>query len=218
MEDIKEEKQGRMSKFSVELGLFDYINPICYLVTSITLLLNLTKSPWFLMYLVGAIISLIFGFTIPTLKLLIGLGKLEFKMPVNIVFYVNSGIFVSGLALFKIVKNISNIMFLGIILIVLLLLFLIYKKTNKFNAIAVLIGAAGYLLIYISLISLAISANYIASAILYGIAIVLFVFLILVGIKANLKDARVHWVIEICNVCCQLSVAISTVLLFKQIV
>ena len=44
----------------------------------------------------------------------------------------------------------------------------------------------------------------------------LFAFLCLVGILANLKDAKVHWVIEISNVICQLSVAVAAILLFLK--
>lgn len=38
-----------------------------------------------------------------------------------------------------------------------------------------------------------------------------------IGIKVNLKNPKVHWVIEISNVVCQLLVAIGTVFLFKNI-
>ena len=47
------------------------------------------------------------------------------------------------------------------------------------------------------------------------IAILLFVMLCGIGIKADLKNPKVHWVIEISNVLCQLLVAIATLILFK---
>ena len=36
----------------------------------------------------------------------------------------------------------------------------------------------------------------------------------IIGVRANLKDPKVHWIIEISNIICQLSVAIGTILLF----
>lgn len=45
-------------------------------------------------------------------------------------------------------------------------------------------------------------------------AIALFVFLCGVGIKADLYNPKVHWVIEVSNVVCQLLVAVATVILF----
>jgi hypothetical protein len=70
-------------------------------------------------------------------------------------------------------------------------------------------------MLYISLITLSIRNNLVLPVILYGLAILLFVMLCGIGIKANLKNPKVHWVIEISNVICQLLVAISTIILFK---
>lgn len=203
--------------FSVALGLTDYINPIMYLITSITLILNLNKImslPYNVFYIIGVVISLIFGFTIPTVKLLVGLGKMKFSLPVNLVFYVNLGILISGLMLIKNILSLNIFVFISIILLSVFLLILIYLKTKKFNNIAVLTGAIGYLLIYISLITKSINSNLIIPIILYGTAICLYLMLIGIGVKANLKDAKVHWVIEISNIICQSSVAVATFILF----
>lgn len=210
-------KKDSKNNFSVALGLTDYINPILYLITSLTIILNINKimpSPWNILYIIGALISLIFGFTIPTIKLLVGLGKIKFNLPVNLVFYVNFGILLSGLTLLKNILNINIYIFITIILISIILLYLIYLKTKKINTIAVLIGAIGYLFIYISLITKSIQNNLIIPIILYIIAIIIYILLIIIGIKANLKDARIHWVIEISNIICQSLVAISTITLF----
>ena len=204
-------------KFSVGLGLFDYINPLCYLVTAIMIICNMDSimySPWNIIFIIGCVISIIFGFTIPTVKLLVGLGKFEFKMPVNLVFYVNSGILISGLCLFKGMIGINNYLLICLFLLILLLLYLIYYKFKKFNTVAVLTGAIGYMFIYASLIVTSISKAMVVPIVLYCIAILCYFALIGIGIKANLKDARVHWVIESCNVLCQLCVAIATTLLF----
>lgn len=207
----------KMNDFSVGLGLFDYINPIFYSITSITILLNLYSSiNKALLYMMcfGALISLIFGFTIPTVKLLVGLGKMEFKMPVNLVCYVNSGIFLFGIGLITHIYKLSIVTYLAILFFSMSILFFIYNKTKKFNTIAVLIGTVGYIMIYTSLITLAIKSSYYISVVLYAIAIMLFIFLCLVGIFSDLKKPRVHWAIEIANVLCQFLVALSTVLLF----
>ena len=203
--------------FSVALGLFDYINPIFYSLTAITIMRNLKPlmSPFlFTVFVIGAVVSIIFGFTIPTVKLIVGLGFMEFKMPVNLVAYVNTGIFVSGLSLFAHTFSINPIVIILIILVVAAALLMIYRKTGKINTIAVLIGAVGYILIYTSLITMAIRSAYYISIVLYAVAIVLFVILCSIGIKGNLMNPKVHWAIEIMNVVCQFSVALSTILLF----
>lgn len=67
-----------IGKFSVALGLFDYINPIFYGITVITIMANLhgvMNMPAFIFFLLGAILSLIFGLSIPTVKLIVGLIK-----------------------------------------------------------------------------------------------------------------------------------------------
>lgn len=202
--------------FSVGLGLLDYVNPIFYAVTSITILVNLfglMKLPMYVLYALGALVSLIFGFTIPTVKVLVGLGKMEFALPVNLVSYVNLGIFLSGLMLLGYAYKIAIPVFLIIIALVVAFLFLVYKKTGNFNAVAVLIGAAGYLLIYASLLKLAVAAA-IPCIILYAVAICLFVALVTMGVKGDVMNAKLHWVIESTNITCQACVAIATLLLF----
>ena len=211
-------KEDKLNKFSVSLGLLDYINPIFYSITIITILINLYNKlgiPYNIIMLIGAIISILFGFVIPTGKVLVGLGIIKFKMPVGIVFTVNTGILISGLTLLKYVLNLNIIVLLIILLIIIVLLSLIYKKTKSFNTIAVLTGAIGYLMLYISLITLSIKNSYIIPIILYGCAIVLFIILCGIGIKANLKNPKVHWIIEITNIICQFLVTLSTFIIFK---
>ena len=146
--------EKRFSRFSVPLGLLDYINPILYSITMVTI----TRK------------------------------------------------------LFSVMGHPSNIIFLiGAIMSVLVLM---YKKSRKVNTIAVLTGAVGYLLLYISLITLSIRKPAVLPIIMYAIAILLFVMLCGIGIKANLKNPKVHWVIEISNVFCQFLVAVATILLF----
>ena len=72
----------------------------------------------------------------------------------------------------------------------------------------------GYLLLYISLIIISFRLKLFIPIILYLLAIVLFLMLVCIGIKANLKNPKVHWVIEISNVLCQFLVMIGTLILF----
>ena len=218
MSDIsKENESGIIGKFSVALGLFDYINPVLYGITVITIVINMfgvMSMPTFILFALGAVVSLIFGLSIPTVKLIVGLGKMQFKMPVNLVSFVNTGILLSGIALLSHVAALKPLVLALALVLSAVIIGYLWYKTGKFNTVAVLIGAVGYLMIYISMIMLSIRNGVIAPIVLYALAICLFVFLCLVGILANLKNAKVHWVIEISNVICQFSVALATVILF----
>ena len=207
----------KFNKFSVPLGLLDYLNPCFYTITMITIINNIysqVESPYPIILLVGSILSIFFGFIIPTGKVIVGLGIIKFKMPISLVFLVNLGILLSGGVLLKYSMNLNSILLLVLYLIVLFSLFLIYQKSKKMNTIAVLIGAFGYLFTYISLINLSIKNNKILPIILFAVAILLFLLLCGIGIRANLKNPKVHWIIEISNVVCQLLVMIGTLSLF----
>lgn len=78
-----------------------------------------------------------------------------------------------------------------------------------------LTGAFGYLLIYVSLITLSIKSGNVLPSLFYVIAIIIFVMLCGIGIKANLKDPKIHWKIEILNVVCQGLVTIGTIMLLN---
>lgn len=208
--------EKRFSRFSVPLGLLDYINPILYSITMVTItrkLFSVMDHPINVIFLTGAIISVFFGLIIPTGKVLVGLGVIKFRMPVSLVFSVNTGILISGLMLFKFVMDLQPVFLALLILVIVAVLVLMYKKSRKVNTIAVLTGAAGYLLLYISLITLSIRKPATLPIIMYAIAILLFVMLCGIGIKANLKNPKVHWVIEISNVLCQFLVAAATIIL-----
>lgn len=211
------DSSDKMNEFSIALGLLDYVNPVFYTITSMTLIRNMKglMSPLvFQIFVTGALISLIGGYVIPTGKVMVGMKIIRFRMPVGIVFFVNTGIFLSGLALAAYVLRLPALTVILIASAVIVLLAGLIHKTGKFNTSAVLIGAAGYLLIYISLIMVSIMNHMILPVFLYLLAIGLFVFLCFVGIKGNLYDPRVHWIIEICNVLCQGMVALSTFILF----
>ena len=209
-------KEEKFNSFSVPLGLLDYINPICYCITMVTIIKHTRADmgqPYSVIFLIGAIISIFFGFIIPTGKVIVGLGLIKFRMPVALVFCVNTGIFISGLMLLRYVLNLNGVWLCALIAVIAVLLALIYRKSRKINTIAVLTGAAGYVMLYTSLITLAARQGSVPSIIMYAIAILLFVMLCGIGIKANLKDPKVHWVIEASNVVCQALVTVATVVL-----
>jgi len=215
---VSENNNKRLNSFSVPLGLLDFINPIMYAITSYTLYSKMKVTmgqPWHLIFTIGAAISLIGGFIIPTGKVIVGLGIIKFVMPVSLVLTVNTGIFISGLILSKTVFGFSLPVLIIIAAVSLILLGLMYSKKKKLNTVAVLIGAIGYVLIYISLITMSIRSGLTLPIILFAVAICLFVGLCTIGIKADLYNPKVHWVIEACNVICQTCVAIGTVLLFR---
>ena len=209
--------EKKFTTFSVPLGLLDYVNPILYTVTMVTIIRNLyseMESPFNTILLAGAVISIFFGLVIPTGKVIVGLGIIKFRMPVSLVFCVNTGILISGLMLLKYVMELNTAVMAMMTAVIVVLLILIYSKNKKINTVAVLTGAAGYLLIYTSLITLSVRTGKTVPVIMYGTAIMLFLMLVGIGIKADMKNPKVHWVIEISNVICQLLVAIATVVLF----
>ena len=115
-------RKDKFNKFSVSLGLFDYINPVFYSVTIITIVKNISfelGNPYNLFLIMGAILSILFGFVIPTGKVIVGLSIIKFKMPVSLVFCVNAGILLSGLMILKYVMNLKLVLLLIISLIIL---------------------------------------------------------------------------------------------------
>ena len=139
----KENESGIIGHFSVALGLFDYINPIFYGVTVITIMIKMfgvMSIPTYILFVVGAVISLIFGLSIPTVKLIVGLGKMQFKMPVNLVSFVNTGILLSGIALVSHIVGVKPLTLIIVLLCAAGIIGFLWYKTGKFNTVAVLIG------------------------------------------------------------------------------
>lgn len=210
-------EKNKFDTFSVPLGLLDYVNPVMYCITMVTVigsLYSVMGKPVNVIFLTGAIISVFFGLIIPTGKVLVGLGMIRFRMPVSLVFCVNIGILVSGLMLFDFVMDLNPAALVILIAAIIISLTLVYIKNKKMNTIAVLTGAVGYLLLYTSLITLSVRRSAVLPIVLYAVAILLFVMLCAIGIKADLKNPKVHWVIEASNVLCQTLVAVSTIILF----
>ena len=209
----------KFESFSVPLGLLDYGNPVFYTVTMVTILKNMygvMDRPFNVILLMGAIISIFFGLVIPTGKVIVGLGLIEFKMPVSLVACVNTGILISALMMLRQVLELSLPVLLTILLVAVAALYLIYTKSKKFNTVAVMTGAIGYMLLYVSLIILSVERDTLLPILFYVLAIFFFFMLCGIGIKADLKNPKVHWVIEVSNVMCQFLVAVGTVILFSK--
>ena len=209
----------KFESFSVPLGLLDYGNPVFYTVTMVTILKNMygvMDRPFNVILLMGAIISIFFGLVIPTGKVIVGLGLIEFRMPVSLVACVNTGILISGLMMLRHVLELSLPALLIILLLAAATLYLIYTKSKKFNTVAVMTGAIGYMLLYVSLIILSVERDTFLPILFYVLAIFFFFMLCGIGIKADLKNPKVHWVIEVSNVMCQFLVAVGTVILFTR--
>ena len=209
----------KFESFSVPLGLLDYGNPVFYTVTMVTILKNMygvMDRPFNVILLMGAIISIFFGLVIPTGKVIVGLGLIEFKMPVSLVACVNTGILISALMMLRHVLELSLPVLVIILLLAVAALYLIYKKSKKFNTVAVMTGAIGYMLLYVSLIILSIEKDTFLPILFFVLAIFFFFMLCGIGIKADLKNPKVHWVIEVSNVMCQFLVAVGTVILFSK--
>ena len=209
--------EKKFNRFSVPLGLLDYVNPILYTVTLFELFrywYPQMQQPYGILFLIGAGISVFFGLLIPTGKVLVGLNVIKFRMPVSLVFCVNAGILLSGLMLLQSVMVIRPSVLIFLVLVIVAVLAFLYHQTKRINTIAVLTGAAGYLLTYVFLITLSVRRNMVFPIVLYALAILLFVMLCGIGIKANLKNPKIHWIIEASNILCQFLVAVGTIILF----
>ncbi|MCR5153635.1 MAG: hypothetical protein K6B75_02195 [Lachnospiraceae bacterium] len=199
------------------LGLLDYINPICY--TAFTIIgffyfRKIMRPAFFYIYFVGAIISLIGGFFIPTIKTLIGLGVLEWGLPVSKVIIANTGFLISGPTLFigtlKPLRKESpnnNVTLNSFGLLAVDLAFL-----NKF---IVGFGALGMIMIYVTCGKLAIEKKR------YYALITLFISLcgtLFESVYSNsgtdLNSTAVHLVIEVGAVITHLMLVLSAYLLF----
>lgn len=209
--------EKKFNRFSVPLGLLDYVNPILYTITMVELFRHWyprMQPPYGIFFLIGAGISVFFGLLIPTGKVLVGLNVIKFRMPVSLVFCVNSGILISGLMLLQSVMTLRPSVLIFLLLVIIASLAFLYYQSKKINTVAVLTGAAGYLLTYVSLITLSARRNMVFPIVLYALAILLFVMLCGIGIKADLKNPKIHWIIEASNILCQLLVAVGTIILF----
>ena len=212
----------QLTTFSVLLGLTDYVNPIFYTLFFLTMLKNLkdiSDPGMFKIFKFGAIVSLVGGYIIPTGKVIVGLGLLDFVMPVPVVHFVNTGFLISGVTLFLIVRNktFKELPILEDVLLIALYVaaFAAICVFSKYNTAAVLTGVVGIVLIYISIIMMSTKKKRWVSTALAVLSFALTLFLAVVGVNSDLYSAAVHWLIELTNIVCQCSLFMSAKLLFK---
>jgi hypothetical protein len=200
------------------LGLLDYINPICYTIFTIIgfrYFRKIMRPVFFYIYFVGAIISLIGGFFIPTIKTLIGLGVLEWGLPVSKVIIANTGFLISGPILFigtlkplrrKEPQN-NNVTLNSFGLLAVDLPFL-----NKF---IVGFGALGMIMIYVTCGKLAIERKryYALITLIISLCGTLFES-VYSNSGTDLNSPAVHLVIEVGAVITHLMLVLSAYLLF----
>ncbi len=200
------------------LGLLDYLNPICY--TAFTIIgffyfRKIMKPGFFYVYFIGAIISLIGGFFIPTIKTLIGLGVMEWGLPVSKVIIANTGFLISGPTLFigtlkrnrLKVPNDNNVTLHSFGIAAVSLAFL-----NKF---IVGFGALGMIMIYVTCGKLAIEKKRYPAVVTLVLALCGTLFnSVYSNIGNDLNSPAVHLVIEVFAVLTNFMLVVSAYLLF----
>ena len=202
--------------FNVALGLVDYVNPLTYSINTFLILSgarHLMNPVQFWGYLIGIIISLIIGIVIPTGKLLVGMGKIEFRLPYALFFIVNLGIMLTGVSLFAAVAGTKALIIA--LVIILVIIFGLWAMTKKFNSAIMFTGTLGYTLIYISLILLALRAGKILPMIMFILCWCIMMGIIVMSMKVDLTTPRWHWPIEGGNIGTQIILMIGLIVLFK---
>ncbi len=202
--------------FNVALGLVDYVNPLTYSINTFLILSgarHLMGPLQFWGYLIGIIISLIIGIVIPTGKLLVGMGKIEFRLPYALFFIVNLGIMLTGVSLFAAVAGTKALIIA--LVIILVIIFGLWAMTKKFNSAIMFTGTLGYTLIYISLIMLALRAGKILPMILFILCWCIMMGIIVMSMKVDLTNPKWHWPIEGGNIGTQIILMIGLIILFK---
>lgn len=215
-----QKKSDKLNSFSFGLGLLDYGNPVCFAINMILIGTNLKpqmNTVQGICYLVGVIFAMGFGLAIPTIKCLVGLGKIQFKLPLACVFFVNGGIFVIGATLLSVVKALSFKVELVLLLVLIAILVAIYAKTKKPNNSALFLGSFGYAMIYSALIVLTISAGHVVPIFCFAIALAENITLVTLAITKNLMNPKLHWVIESCHIASQLVLMLGILITFNII-
>ena len=214
---MEENKKTESQKkgFSVALGLIDYLNPVCYSINTFLIFAGVKKlmNPVQLWtYLIGIIISLILGLVIPTGKLLVGLGKIEFRLPFFMFFVVNAGIMLTGASLFSV--PVKPAVLIGALVAALAIILFMWYKTKRFNSAIMFTGTLGYTMIYAALIIFAVKAGLILPVILFALCWCIMIGIIVLSMKVDLTNPKWHWPIEGGNISCQIILMIGLLILF----
>lgn len=198
-----------MNSFSVALGLVDYLNVLFTGLFYYVLLKNIKPNIDKFLYwaiMIGAMITVFFSFCIPTYKVIIGIEHYEYDTLYEILFMTYLGFLISGVGMFVAVffrnknKKLEALSIGGVAL---------YKN-------AVLLAMIGKVLMYVCIVKMAIKKKKWVSVVLYIFSFLIIVFMGSVAKIGPISDAWAHWVIEIVNITCQVTLFFGTVILFKE--
>lgn len=215
MAEQKEQTQSQKKGFSIALGLVDYINPLTFSINTFLIWNGLHAAmsmPQRVVYLIGLILALVIGIVIPTGKLLVGMGKMEFRLPFILFFLVNAGIMAIGATLLSMVAS-TKVLIIVLVAIIAILAFL-WISTKKFNSAVLFTGTFGYTMIYVSMAIMAVQAGKILPVVFFALACAIMYGLIIFSMKADLTNPKLHWPIEGLNIGCQILFAIGLLILF----
>ena len=166
------------------------------------------EKKFYTLFVIGMSMSLIMGFLIPTYKLIVGLGFLDFTPPGYLVVITGIGLFTAGTSLFINVskeEDLSKWCGAGLLL-----------PIATLNMIWIILGVIGEALIYISLIKIS-KENNLTKPIVF--LVISFCFIILMGMCGsleNINSALTHWILEIENVCTQIFLLLAVINLFPK--
>ncbi len=199
-----------MNEFSVLLGIVDYFNPLIYfsfLICVVRHIKGKIKKSHYIVFLIGAVMTICAGVIIPTLKIVVGLGKAEFSLPVGIVAIANIGIFLTGVSFFltTLKRNYSKKMYGAV-----------GAPVFNLNTFIVFFGAVGLIMTYVAMIRLAILKKHKLAILFVVVSIICTMFLCGVATVADLESPLVHWVIQLTNILAQSCLLTSAILVFKK--
>ncbi|MBQ9911579.1 MAG: hypothetical protein IJM49_00970 [Firmicutes bacterium] len=210
--------------FSIWLGLMDFLNPIIYTLFFVALVRGLkarNADPGMIKVLTaGAIISMAAGYIIALGKTLVGLGIINFTLPVPLFYTTDIGFLISGVTLLLIYKKKTYKGLKTWVKIVFPVLFIALSvfvcMTQGANSGAQLTAAIGTFLIYGTMIAFCAREKKWLAMILCIAPIITTAALIPYSASVDLTDPATHWVIEPTNIAGQLFLYIGTLLLFKK--
>ena len=210
--------------FSIWLGLMDFLNPIIYTMFFVVLVRGLKAKkadPGMIKVLTaGAIISMAAGYIIALGKTIVGLGLINFTLPVPLFYITDIGFLISGVTLLLIHKKKTYKGLKTWVKIVVPVLFIALSVfvcvSQGANSGAQLTAAIGTFLIYGTMIAMAVKEKNWLAMVLAIAPIITTAALIPYSASVDLTDPATHWVIEPTNIAGQLALWLSAVVLFKK--
>jgi len=205
--------------FTVWLGLTDYLNPIFQTLTLICFIIflrGILSKTRYSLVIIGEILAIASGFIIPTTKVIIGANNSDLPMNflVYFVLFTDIGLFISGSTLlssfFK--SKLGYLLYFGIAAITVALAF----TFAGFNAGAVVIGLFGLLALDTAIFLFGKKNKRPAAMILVCVSLAITLSLGFVGMLGNLKDSKIHWIIEVTNAFGQFCLFLAAYIALKR--